>query len=58
MSLPADIRKRLHLTDGRAVWLDETDDGVILCTVPQMLARQYRNAPDSSVDAFIADRAS
>ncbi|MEP9404339.1 AbrB/MazE/SpoVT family DNA-binding domain-containing protein [Sphingomonas sp. VNH70] len=63
MSLPADIRKRLGLTGGGAVWLDETADGVILRTVPQIvaqaqaLARQYRNAPDGSVDAFLADRA-
>jgi len=63
MSLPADICKRLGLTGGGAVWLDETDDGVILRTVPQIvaqaqaLARQYRDAPDSSVDAFLADRA-
>jgi len=62
MSLPADIRKRLGLTDGGAVYLDETDDGVILRTVPQIvaqaqaLARRYRDAPGSNVDAFLADR--
>ena len=31
----ADIRKRLGLTGGGAVYLDETADGVVLRTVPQ-----------------------
>ena len=63
MSLPADIRKRLGLTGGGAVYLDETADGVVLRTVPQIvaqaqaLARRYRDAPGASVDAFLADRA-
>ncbi len=63
MSLPADIRKRLGLAAGGTVYLDETDDGVMLRTMPQIvaqaqaLARQYRDAPDGSVDAFLADRA-
>ena len=62
MSLPADIRKRLGLTSGGAVYLDETDDGVVLRTVPQIvaqaqaLARRYRDAPGASVDEFIAAR--
>ena len=63
MSLPADIRKRLGLTAGGAVYLDETDDGVVLRTVPQIvaqaqaLARQYRDAPGASVADFLAARA-
>jgi len=63
MSLPADIRKRLGLTGGGAVYLDETDDGVVLRTVPQIvaqaqaLARQYRDVPGGSVDDFLAERA-
>lgn len=63
MSLPADTRKRLGLIGGGAVYLDETDDGVVLRTVPQIvaqaqaLARRYREAPDASVDAFLASRA-
>jgi len=62
MSLPADIRKRLGLTGGGAVYLDETEDGVVLRTVPQIvaqaqaLARQYRDAPGGSVDDFLAER--
>lgn len=63
MSLPADIRKRLGLTGGGAVYLDETEDRVVLRTMPQIvaqaqsLARQYRDAPGGSVDGFLAERA-
>lgn len=63
LSLPADIRKRLGLAGGGAVYLDETADGVVLRTLPQIvaqaqaLARQYRDAPGAGVDDFIAHRA-
>ncbi|VWX50623.1 AbrB/MazE/SpoVT family DNA-binding domain-containing protein [Novosphingobium sp. 9U] len=63
MSLPADIRERLGLASGGVVYLDETDDGVVLRTAAQAvaraqaLARQYTSDnPDSSVDAFLAQR--
>jgi AbrB family looped-hinge helix DNA binding protein len=63
MSLPADIRKRLGLIDGGAVYLDETPDGVILRTAAQAVARAQALAkqftggnPDASVDAFLARR--
>ena len=63
MSLPADIRKRLGLTGGGAVYLDETADGVVLRTAAQAvaraqaLARQFTGGnPDASVEAFIARR--
>ena len=63
MSLPADIRKRLGLTDGGAIYLDETDDGVVLRTAAQAVARAQALArrytgdnPDSSVEAFLAGR--
>ena len=63
MSLPADIRKRLGLTGGGAVYLDETTDGVVLRTAAQAvaraqaLARQFTGGnPDASVEAFIARR--
>lgn len=63
MSLPADIRKRLGLTAGGAVYLDETDDGVVLRTAAQAVARAQALAkqftggnPDASVDAFLARR--
>jgi AbrB family looped-hinge helix DNA binding protein len=63
MSLPADVRKRLGLTDGGAIYLDETEDGVILRTAnqavarAQALAKQYTGGnPDASVDAFLNRR--
>ena len=62
MSLPADIRKRLGLSSGGSVYLEETSDGVVLRTVPQIvaqaqaLARQYANVPGASVAEFIASR--
>lgn len=63
MSLPADIRRRLGLADGGALLVEETDDGVILRTVAQSiaraqaLARQYTaDNRDASVDAFLARR--
>ena len=63
MSLPADVRKRLGLTGGGAVYLDETDDGIILRTATQAVARaqalakQYTgDNPGASVDAFLARR--
>ena len=63
MSLPADVRKRLGLSGGGAVYLDETEDGVVLRTASQAVARaqalakQYTDGnPDASVDAFLARR--
>ena len=63
MSLPADMRKRLGLAEGGAVYLDETPDGVVLRTAAQAVARAQALAkqftggnPDASVDAFLARR--
>lgn len=63
MSLPANIRKRLGLTGGGAVYLDEIPDGVVLRTAEQAVARaqalaeQYTgDNPDASVEAFLAHR--
>ncbi|EJL24234.1 AbrB/MazE/SpoVT family DNA-binding domain-containing protein [Novosphingobium sp. AP12] len=63
MSLPADVRKRLGLTSGGAVFLEETDDGVVLRTAAQAVARaqalakQYTgDNPDAGVDSFLARR--
>lgn len=63
MSLPADLRKRLGLTDGGAVFLEETEDGVVLRTAAQAVARAQAiarrftaNKADASVDAFLARR--
>ena len=63
MSLPADIRKRLGLDSGGAVYLDETDHGVVLRTAAQAvaaaqaLAKRYTaGKAEASVDAFLANR--
>ena len=63
MSLPADVRKRLGLIGGGTIYLDETDDGVVLRTAnqavarAQALAKQYTGGnPDASVDAFLNRR--
>jgi AbrB family looped-hinge helix DNA binding protein len=63
MSLPADIRKRLGLNDGGAVFLEETEDGVVLRTAAQAVARAQAIArrftagvPDASVDSFLTNR--
>ncbi len=62
MSLPAAIRKRLGLEDGGAVLIEETDDGVVLRTVTQAvaraqaIARKHATHPEASADAFIAGR--
>lgn len=62
LSLPAVIRKRLGLTGGGAVLIDETPDGIVLRTIDQAIAqaqaiaRKYRDRPEASVDAFLANR--
>lgn len=63
MSLPADVRKRLGLMSGGAVFLEETDDGVVLRTAAQAVARaqalakQYTGGqPGAGVDEFLAQR--
>ncbi|MBV1692689.1 AbrB/MazE/SpoVT family DNA-binding domain-containing protein [Novosphingobium sp. G106] len=63
MSLPADIRKRLGLADGGAVFLEETTDGVMLRTAAQAVAHARTLAKkfadkrdDATVDAFLAQR--
>jgi len=63
MSLPADIRKRLGLDGGGTVYLEETDEGVVLRTAAQAVARAQALArrytgdnASASVDAFLARR--
>lgn len=65
MSLPADLRRRLGLSGGGALLVEETPDGVILRTVAQSiaharaLARHYTEGkPEASVDSFLANRRS
>ena len=64
MSLPAEIRKRLGLVDGGPVLIEETEDGVVLRTLAQVVARAQaltreftEGRPEASVDAFLKDRA-
>ncbi|MBI0533065.1 AbrB/MazE/SpoVT family DNA-binding domain-containing protein [Sphingomonas sp. TX0522] len=62
MSLPADIRKRLGLAKGGAIYVDETPDGVVLRTAEQVvaharaLAKQYDEVGGGTVDDFLANR--
>lgn len=63
MSLPSDIRKRMGLAGGDTVYLEETEDGVILRTAAQAVARAQALAKrytgdnaDTSVAAFLSDR--
>jgi AbrB family looped-hinge helix DNA binding protein len=65
LSLPADLRKRLGLGGGGELLVEETEDGVILRTVAQAvaraqeLARRYTAGKDGfSVDDFLAQRRS
>ncbi len=61
MSLPADLRKRLGVSSGGALIVEETSDGVILRTVAQSIAhareiaRKYANA-ELTTETFLANR--
>jgi AbrB family looped-hinge helix DNA binding protein len=61
--LPAEVRKRLGLSDGGDLLMEETPDGLVLRTVAQAvahaqaIARRYlADRPDVTVDAFLANR--
>ncbi len=63
MSLPADLRKRLGLSDGGVLVVEELPDGVVLRTLAQSiakaqaLARRYTgDKPETSVEAFLNNR--
>lgn len=63
MSLPADLRKRLGLAEGGAVFLEETEDGVVLRTAAQAVAhaqaianRFANGGKHVSVSGFLAHR--
>ncbi len=63
MNLPAAIRKRLGLATGGAVLIEETDDGVVLRTVSQAVARAQAlskrlttGKEGATVADFLADR--
>ncbi len=61
--LPAEVRKRLGLSAGGDLLMEETPDGLVLRTVAQAvahaqaIARRYlSDRPEVSVDAFLANR--
>jgi AbrB family looped-hinge helix DNA binding protein len=61
--LPAEVRKRLGLSEGGDLMMEETPDGLVLRTVAQSIAhaqaiarRYLADRPDVSVDAFLANR--
>ncbi|WP_420606292.1 AbrB/MazE/SpoVT family DNA-binding domain-containing protein [Novosphingopyxis sp.] len=63
MSLPAHIRRRLGLSAGGSVFLEETEDGVVIRTAAQAVARAQElarkftgNNDDASVSAFLEKR--
>jgi AbrB family looped-hinge helix DNA binding protein len=63
VSLPADVRKRAGLSEGGAVFIEETADGIVLRTAGQAVARAQAMAkaftsgkPDASVEAFLTNR--
>ena len=61
INLPSSLRKKLGLASGGALLIDETENGVVLRTVPQSvvhaqtLAQKY-SAQVGSVDSFLASR--
>jgi AbrB family looped-hinge helix DNA binding protein len=63
MRLPANLRKRLGLSGGGILLIEETPDGAILRTVAQSIAhartlasKYTADRPEASVDAFLANR--
>ena len=61
--LPAEVRKRLGLSEGGELLMEETPNGLVLRTVAQAvaeaqaIARRYlADRPDISVDSFLANR--
>ncbi|MDE2445848.1 MAG: AbrB family transcriptional regulator [Alphaproteobacteria bacterium] len=61
INLPAPLRKKLGLTGGGALLVDETENGLVLRTVAQSiihaqtLAQKY-TGKEASVDDFLANR--
>lgn len=62
MSLPSDMRKRLGLAKGGAVFVEETPEGVVMRTASQVvahaqaLAKSYADVDGGTVDDFVANR--
>ena len=63
LSLPAEIRNRYGLADGGEVVIDDTDEGLIIRTLPQAIARAQamsrrllQGQTEATVDDFLASR--
>lgn len=63
MSLPAELRRRYGLASGGQVVVEETEDGIMLRTVAQAVARAQAisrklttGKSGASVDDFLAER--
>lgn len=63
MVLPVATRRRLGLAKGGAVLIEETEDGLVLRTTEQAIARAQaftqkllEGRTDASVDDFLAER--
>lgn len=61
MNLPAPLRKRLGLSAGGTVFLEETEDGVVMRTAAQAVARAQALAKrytgeKGGTDEFLANR--
>lgn len=61
INLPAPLRKKLGLTSGGALLVDETENGLVLRTVAQSVAHaralaQKYTGKEASVDHFLANR--
>lgn len=63
ISLPAAMRKRLGLDKGGNVLIEETEEGLMILTTAQAIARVQKwtreligDRPGFSVDDFIADK--
>ncbi len=61
--LPADVRKRLDVSEGGELVMEETADGLVLRTVAQSVGhaqsiarRHLADRPDVSVDDFLSRR--
>ena len=61
--LPVEVRRRLGLSEGGDLLMEETPDALVLRTVAQAvahaqaIARRYlADRPEVSVDAFLANR--
>ncbi len=63
VSLPAEFRKRYGLSEGGEVWIDDTEGGIVITTLPQVIERAQawsrkllEGRTGATVDDFLAER--